>query len=75
MNPFKVTIPFRILPGRLSVSRAFGDIEAKNPKFGGNPGVLIAKPEITTLKINKDHDFIVLGSDGIYDKLSNDEII
>jgi protein phosphatase 2C family protein 2/3 len=39
--------PWRINPGKLSVSRSFGDIEAKIPKFGGNPNVLIAKPEIT----------------------------
>ena len=27
--------PYRVLPGRLSVSRTFGDIEAKFEKFGG----------------------------------------
>jgi len=74
-NPFKVVIPFRILPGRLSVSRAFGDIEAKFEKYGGNENVLISKPEITTLKINKEHDFIVLGCDGIFDKLTNEDVI
>jgi len=36
--------PFRLLPGKLSVSRSFGDIEAKIEKYGGNPKVLIAKP-------------------------------
>ena len=39
--------PYRIDPGKLSVSRSFGDIEAKLPKYQGNPKVLIAKPEIT----------------------------
>ena len=34
--------PFRVLPGRLSVSRTFGDIEAKFEKYGGKPGVVIA---------------------------------
>lgn len=34
--------PFRVLPGRLSVSRTFGDIEAKLEKFGGKNGVVIA---------------------------------
>jgi len=43
------------------VSRAFGDLEAKMTKFGGNPNVLISKPEVTTLKINQEYDFIVLG--------------
>jgi protein phosphatase PTC2/3 len=39
--------PYRIDPGKLSVSRSFGDIEAKLPKYEGNPKVLIARPEIT----------------------------
>ena len=29
--------PHRVYPGRLSVSRTFGDIEAKRVKYGGNP--------------------------------------
>jgi len=36
---------------------------------------LIAKPEITIFKINKQVDFIVLGSDGIFDVMSNEEVI
>ena len=73
-NPSKKEIivgPLRVLPGRLSVSRTFGDAEAKLAKFGGNPKVVIAEPEIKSFKITKDHDFIVLGCDGIFDKLSN----
>jgi len=38
--------PLRVFPGRLSVSRTFGDVEAKLTKFGGNPNVVIAEPEI-----------------------------
>ena len=67
--------PFRILPGRLSVSRAFGDIEAKHSSLGGNPRVLIATPEIKCFEINSEYDFLVMGSDGIYEKQSNEEII
>lgn len=32
--------PMRVFPGRLSVSRTFGDIEAKLPSKGGNPDVV-----------------------------------
>ena len=67
--------PHRVLPGRLSVSRTFGDIEAKISQLGGNPNCIIASPEIKSFKIGTDHDFIVLASDGIYDKLSNKEIV
>ena len=38
--------PIRVLPGRLSVSRTFGDPEAKLAFKGGNPNVVIAEPEI-----------------------------
>lgn len=64
-----------MLPGRLSVSRTFGDVEAKIAKFGGNPKVVIAEPEIKSFKITKEHDFIVLGCDGIFDKLNNPDTI
>ena len=63
------------MPGRLSVSRSFGDIEAKLTDRGGNPNVLIAEPEIKAFRIKKEHDFIVLACDGIYDKLSSREVI
>jgi protein phosphatase 2C family protein 2/3 len=68
--------PLRVLPGRLSVSRTFGDIEAKLTSLGGNPQVVVAIPEITSFKINlTDHNFLVLGCDGIFDKMSNDDIV
>ena len=37
---------YRILPGKLSVSRSIGDLNAKLKEFGGNKNVLISKPEI-----------------------------
>ena len=45
-----------------------GDIEAKHPKYGGNPNVLIAVPEINSFDITANHDFIFLGCN-FYDKL------
>ncbi len=78
MNPNKKDVivgPLRVLPGRLSVSRTFGDAEAKIEKFGGNSRVVIATPEIKQFKISGEHDFVVLGCDGIFDKLSNEETI
>jgi len=33
--------------------------------------VLIANPEIKAFRIKKEHDFIVMGCDGIFDRLSN----
>lgn len=71
----KVLGPFRILPGRLSVSRSFGDFEAKIVEYGGNPDVLISTPDIRAFKIHNEYDFILMASDGIFDKLNNREVV
>ena len=63
--------PLRVLPGKLSVSRTFGDALAKTVFLGGNPKVIIAKPEIKQFQIQSNHDFIVTGSDGVFDSLIN----
>jgi len=68
--------PYRVLPGRLSVSRTFGDIEAKLEKFGGKPGVVSAVPQISQFTIDENvNDFIVLGCDGIFDRLSSLNVV
>jgi protein phosphatase 2C family protein 2/3 len=43
--------PLRVWPGRLSVSRTFGDASAKVESIGGKQGVVIATPEIIKFKI------------------------
>jgi len=35
---------------------------------------VVAEPEIKVHQISKQHDFIVLASDGIFDKLSDEDI-
>ena len=68
--------PYRVLPGRLSVSRTIGDVEAKLEKFGGNPNVIISEPDIFFYDLKKnDIDFFILGCDGIFDQISSNEII
>ena len=66
-----------MFPGRLSVSRTFGDIEAKLPKLDGNPNVVVAEPDITAFKITdkSKFDYIIIGCDGIFDKLDNKETV
>jgi len=73
-NGKKIDLPWRVFPGRLSVSRTFGDIGAKNEKFGGKNGVIIPNPDITELEINNEFDFMVIGCDGIFDVLSNEDL-
>ena len=67
--------PYRVRPGGLSVSRAIGDPMAKLPSHSGNPKVIIAEPDIISFKITNEHDFIVIGSDGIFDQLSNEDVV
>lgn len=75
-----------MLPGRLSVSRTFGDIEAKKPKYGGNPRVIVAEPDIKAFKIQPSYDFVLLAckfnsivrldiGDGVFDKLQNKDVV
>ena len=45
-EPEYIVGPIRVLPGRLSVSRTFGDPEAKLAYRGGNMNVVKAEPEI-----------------------------
>jgi protein phosphatase PTC2/3 len=37
--------------------------------------VVIAKPEIRSFKIDESHDFILLGCDGIFDKLNDEDSV
>ena len=67
--------PYRVYPGRLSVSRTIGDAEGKIPLIGGNPNVIISKPDIYKYNIlENDIDYFILGCDGIFDQMSSDDV-
>ena len=67
--------PYRVFPGRLSVSRTIGDAEGKIPILGGNPNVIICKPDIYKFNIiENDIDYFILGCDGIYDQLTSKDV-
>jgi len=57
------------------VSRTFGDIEAKKPRYGGNPNVVICEPEIATFKLKNNFDYFLIGCDGIYERLNNINVV
>jgi protein phosphatase 2C family protein 2/3 len=59
----------------LSVSRTFGDIEAKIDLFGGLPGVVIAKPDIKEFDLNDQNDFLILSCDGIFDTMTSQKAV
>ena len=54
-------IPYRVFPGKLSVSRTIGDLEAKSIKYGGNPKVVIPIPDIISFDLTSNTDFIFIG--------------
>jgi protein phosphatase 2C family protein 2/3 len=62
-------IPYRVYPGKLSVSRTIGDVHIKRE----NSRVVIADPEIFTVAL-KGLTHLLLLTDGVYEKLSNSEI-
>ena len=70
-----LVIPWWVLPGRLNVSRTFGDLEAKEEKYGGKKTVVIALPDITEVILDENYNFIIIGCDGIFDVLSNEELL
>ena len=74
-NGKMIEMPWRVNPGRLSVSRTFGDIEIKEEKFGGKKNVVIATPDIVEFELNDQFNFLVIACDGIFDVLSNLEIL
>ena len=55
------------------MSRTFGDCIAKMEKYGGNPNCIVADPEIFSVPVDDNLDFILIGSDGIFDRISTDD--
>jgi len=57
------------LQGQLAVSRAFGNYEFKELE------ILSSEPEIHHVSLNTDVEYLVVGSDGLYDHFTNEELI
>ncbi|KAG5394456.1 hypothetical protein IGI04_024419 [Brassica rapa subsp. trilocularis] len=63
----RVWLPNQDIPG-LAMSRAFGDFRLKD--YG-----VIAVPEVSHHRITSKDRFLVLASDGVWDMLTNDEVV
>lgn len=61
------------LNGLLGVTRALGDWHLEGLKELGEPGggPLSAEPELKMITLTKDDEFLIIGSDGIWDVFSN----
>ncbi|XP_052176551.1 probable protein phosphatase 2C 65 [Diospyros lotus] len=64
---FRIWMPQENCPG-LAMARAFGDFCLKD--FG-----LISTPEVSYRKLTDKDEFLVLATDGVWDALSNNEVV
>ena len=55
--------------------QTFGDIKAKDGNYGGNRNVIICLPDITEIILDDNYNFIIIGCDGIFDVLNNEELL
>ncbi|CAH3126033.1 probable protein phosphatase 2C T23F11.1 [Pocillopora verrucosa] len=69
-------VEFNRVNGNLALSRALGDFCFKrNDKKSPEEQIVTALPDVIQKEITPDHEFIVLACDGIWDVLSNQEVI
>jgi hypothetical protein len=65
------TVPFAVaygLLGRLGVSRGFGAFPYKDARTFGSRLVTV-EPELTTFQITPQTDYLILATDGVWDKV------
>lgn len=62
--------------GSLNLARAIGDMEFKQNKFlPAERQIVTASPDINTVELCEDDDFIVLACDGIWDCMSSQQLV
>lgn len=64
------------LNGQLGVTRAIGNWHIKGLKgIGDNCGPLSAEPEVKMVTLSKEDEFLIIGSDGIWDVFRNQNAV
>ncbi|KAE9599389.1 putative protein-serine/threonine phosphatase [Lupinus albus] len=62
--------------GILNLARAIGDMEFKQNKFlSSEKQIVTANPDINTVDLCDEHEFMVLACDGIWDCLSSQQVV
>ncbi|KAK9069833.1 hypothetical protein SSX86_010229 [Deinandra increscens subsp. villosa] len=62
--------------GTLNLTRAIGDMELKKDKsLPAEKQILTANPDINTVELCEDDDFLVIACDGIWDCMSNQQLV
>ncbi|KAG8191961.1 hypothetical protein JTE90_002235 [Oedothorax gibbosus] len=69
-------VEFNRVNGNLALSRALGDfVFKKNEKKPPEEQIVTAYPDVVVKDLTSDHEFIVLACDGIWDVMTNDEVV
>ncbi|KAL1427662.1 hypothetical protein MTO96_017351 [Rhipicephalus appendiculatus] len=69
-------VEFNRVNGNLALSRALGDfVFKKNEKKSPEEQIVTAYPDVVVKDLTPDHEFILLACDGIWDVLSNEEVV
>lgn len=69
-------VEFNRVNGNLALSRALGDFVFKrNEAIPPEQQIVTAYPDVITENVTEDHEFVVLACDGIWDVLSNQEVV
>ena len=62
--------------GNLSLSRAIGDLRYKqNPDLDPAAQIITAEPDVHTVQLTGEEDFLVLACDGIWDVKDNQQVV
>ncbi len=67
--------PWRVKPGGLTISRSIGDADSKLKEKGGAGGVVVPDPDIYSMHLDQEVDFLLLGSDGVFDFVTPQEAV
>ncbi|XP_055911797.1 probable protein phosphatase 2C T23F11.1 [Eupeodes corollae] len=69
-------VEFNRVNGNLALSRALGDfVFKKNESKKPEEQIVTAYPDVETREITEDYEFLVLACDGIWDVMTNQEVI
>lgn len=69
-------VEFNRVNGNLALSRALGDfVFKKNENKKAEDQIVTAYPDVDIKDLTSDHEFILLACDGIWDVLSNEEVL
>ncbi|XP_063236541.1 probable protein phosphatase 2C T23F11.1 [Bacillus rossius redtenbacheri] len=69
-------VEFNRVNGNLALSRALGDfVFKKNDKKRPEEQIVTAFPDVEVRDLNEDWEFVVLACDGIWDVMTNEEVV